>query len=137
MGLDMYLYRKSVDGKPVIKKWAGANEEELSFEVPGHEIAYWRKANQVHNWFVKNVQDGVDECQKSDVSYDQLMVLYKLAKQALVDRNPELLPPCEGFFFGPTEIDEWYWHNLVETCEMLSAALKGSREQEFIYESSW
>ena len=26
------------------------------------EVGYWRKANQIHNWFVENVQDGVDDC---------------------------------------------------------------------------
>ena len=29
------------------------------------EIAYWRKANAVHAWFVNTVQDGVDGCQLS------------------------------------------------------------------------
>lgn len=26
------------------------------------EVGYWRKANQIHNWFVENVQNGVDDC---------------------------------------------------------------------------
>lgn len=26
------------------------------------QVGYWRKANQIHNFFVKNVQDGVDDC---------------------------------------------------------------------------
>jgi len=26
------------------------------------DYAYWRKANQIHNWFVENVKDGVDNC---------------------------------------------------------------------------
>ena len=26
------------------------------------EVGYWRKANQVHNWFVDKVQDGEDDC---------------------------------------------------------------------------
>lgn len=26
------------------------------------EVGYWRKANQIHNWFVENIQDGVDDC---------------------------------------------------------------------------
>lgn len=25
------------------------------------EVMYWRKSNQIHNWFVKNVQNGVDD----------------------------------------------------------------------------
>ena len=26
------------------------------------QIGYWRKANEIHNWFVENVQDGIDDC---------------------------------------------------------------------------
>ena len=26
------------------------------------QVGYWRKANQIHNWFVEHVQDGVDDC---------------------------------------------------------------------------
>ena len=36
------------------------------------EVAYWRKANQIHRWFVDNVQNGIDECQKSPVTRQQL-----------------------------------------------------------------
>ena len=25
-------------------------------------VGYWRKANQIHNWFVNHVQDGIDDC---------------------------------------------------------------------------
>ena len=25
-------------------------------------IGYWRKANQIHNWFVEHVQGGIDDC---------------------------------------------------------------------------
>ena len=27
------------------------------------EAGYWRKANQIHGWFVNKCQDGVDDCQ--------------------------------------------------------------------------
>jgi len=37
--------------------------------------AYWRKANQIHAWFVSNVQDGIDECQLSPVTREQLETL--------------------------------------------------------------
>jgi hypothetical protein len=26
------------------------------------QVGYWRKANHIHNWFVENVQDGIDDC---------------------------------------------------------------------------
>ena len=38
-------------------------------------VAYWRKANAIHGWFVRNVQDGIDECQESKVSREELTAL--------------------------------------------------------------
>ena len=26
------------------------------------EVGYWRKANAIHGWFVRNVQNGKDDC---------------------------------------------------------------------------
>ena len=61
MGLDMYLSSKK----------------------SGQDAAYWRKANQIHRWFVENVQDGIDECQESDVSLGQLIELRDACKKVL------------------------------------------------------
>lgn len=36
------------------------------------EVAYWRKANQVHKWFVDHVQDGEDDCGNYEVTQEQL-----------------------------------------------------------------
>ena len=41
MGLDMWLIKKQ--------------------KSKGVEVAYWRKANAIHGWFVYNIQDGVDD----------------------------------------------------------------------------
>lgn len=74
------------------------------------DIGYWRKANQIHNWFVKNVQNGVDNCEYYIVSKEQLGDLLStcqkvLAASELVDgqiingyscnSNYELLPNYE------------------------------------------
>jgi hypothetical protein len=40
------------------------------------EVGYWRKANCIHDWFVKNVQDGEDNCHTFDVEVSQLQELY-------------------------------------------------------------
>lgn len=80
MGLDMYLSAKKYMSRyfdPTdSQKIATINE---LFGIEGNEdgdygaqevifrVAYWRKANQIHDWFVKNVQDGIDECQEAYV----------------------------------------------------------------------
>ena len=41
--------------------WAGTDN--YTYESIHENIGYWRKANQIHKWFVDNVQDGEDDCQ--------------------------------------------------------------------------
>lgn len=63
MGLDMSLLRTKN------KTWD-------DFE----EVGYWRKANQIHNWFVQNVQDGNDDCEEYVVSEDKIKELLTVCK---------------------------------------------------------
>ena len=46
-------------------------------------LGYWRKANAIHNWFVKNVQNGDDDCREYVVSEVEL--------KDLLDRVTEIL----------------------------------------------
>jgi len=140
MGLDMYLYKVREDGRPAEINYAGPDEEQVTFTLPGDEVAYWRKANQIHDYFVKKVQDGNDDCGEYPVTTDDLKLLYKLCRQALVDRNVEILPTCEGFFFGSTEVDAWYWENLIDTVIMLHPLIQPKVYEhgaEYVYSSSW
>ena len=43
-------------------------------------VGYWRKANQIHNWFVENVQNGVDDCGCYEVTKEQLEELLKTCR---------------------------------------------------------
>jgi len=47
------------------------------------EVAYWRKANQIHKWFVDNVQDGEDDCKEYYVSHEQLKQLLEIVNIVL------------------------------------------------------
>ena len=99
MGLDMYLYAKKYVGD-----WDHSKEEEKAqyrailkavglpetFQAEGSPhlevevcVCYWRKANQIHNWFVQNVQEGEDDCQESYVSREQLVQLRDLCREVL------------------------------------------------------
>ncbi len=44
---------------------------------------YWRKANAIHNWFVKNVQEGEDNCRDYDVSQEQMEDLLATVNKVL------------------------------------------------------
>ena len=64
-------------------KW----DKEQQFGLHGklsEEIGYWRKANHIHNWFVENVQEGVDDCEYHDeVTKETLEELRDICKKVL------------------------------------------------------
>jgi hypothetical protein len=137
MGLDMYLTAERYfwfdEKKPVID---------------GHEIQsvraeaiYWRKANQIHNWFVEQIQNGEDECQEHSVGREKLVELRSLCKEAISnpDKAQEILPNIAGFFFGATHYNEWYIRDLEHTIEGIDRILTDfpAEKWEFHYRSSW
>jgi hypothetical protein len=143
MGLDMYLNAK---------RYIWYNEEDLAEtvakvfpELAGRrvkevivEAMYWRKANAIHKWFVDNVQNGVDECEEHYVSREQLTELRDLVLEVLATRDASKLPPQAGFFFGSTDITDWYWKDLEDTLEGLNKVLEDFTDRwEFNYRSSW
>lgn len=119
--------------------------------VPPHanylevQVAYWRKCNQIHNWFVNENQGGEDVSGKwFSVDREKLVRLLKLCKKVLKLNNPEdaeeLLPTVEGFFFGDTDYDEFYFGDLESTVEQLEKILENphlSHCNDFDYMASW
>lgn len=103
------------------------------------QVAYWRKANQIHAWFVKNVQDGIDKCQESYVTIDQLRRLLRDVNDVLENRDlaMEILPTQSGFFFGGTGIDAYYFEDLEYTRKVLEEIISNDQSYDYYYQSSW
>ena len=150
MGLDMYLTAKRYLSKynpedAKLRELVSAIDFGFSGEVEqiSFEAMYWRKANAIHRWFVNEIQDGVDNCAEYSVSEESLAKLRDICKQVLIDpsKADELLPPQSGFFFGSTDVDEWYLDQLKYTVERLDVLLELSevkdRKINFYYSSSW
>jgi hypothetical protein len=161
MGLDMYLTAKYYYGG----KWKepGKHNEGHTLEISGdfvennelsvgkiqeitEEVAYWRKANAIHSWFVTNCQDGNDDCREYYISIDQLKTLLKACEEVLemldnkdFDGIYTLLPPKDGFFFGTTDIeDPWYKDDIRYTVKQLNKIINSNNKDcEFYYQSSW
>lgn len=162
MGLDMYLSKRTY-----VKNWSFQKDKEkhkatvrlngkirkdikperVSYIV--EEVAYWRKANHIHKWFVEQTAGGVDECQPSHVSMEQLVELKELC-EAVLDRKgdddfiSENLPTGSGFFFGGTDYDEYYYNDCQETVDIIKGLIKeaekkpeGCYDAEFEYRASW
>ena len=70
---DISLTRDN-DNKPIK---VNLNKLEYIIESAG----YWRKANQIHKWFVDNVQDGVDDCKEYYVPEEKLKELLDICIQ--------------------------------------------------------
>jgi len=165
MGLDMYF-----TAKRYVSEWNDADKElstkvkdivapfvpEWSVKEVSYRVGYWRKANAIHNWFVQNVQDGEDNCAEYYVGTESIRDLYDVVCEVLESGDAEVardkLPPQEGFFFGSTGIDEWYFQDLVNTKDILQPLIDAFNEAsklgdksythpvyqyEFYYQSSW
>lgn len=159
MGLDMYL-----EARQFVSGYSHSGEEENQkflqivqsvgmedvhderFATVNVNVAYWRKANAIHEWFVQNVQDGEDDCKAYPVSREKLMELEELCRRVVESGDPEvaaeLLPTASGFFFGDTNYDEYYFEQVDWTAKRLALLLTklpdgGLRGVDFYYQSSW
>jgi len=167
MGLDMYLSKKTY-----VKNWehmSDAEKHKITVKLGGkirkdikperisyiiEEIAYWRKFNALHNWFVENCAEGVDDCKEVYVEPSKLKVLLDNLKKvkASLDKSGkksigsikvftdtalanELLPTQSGFFFGGTEYDEWYYNDVVQTIKLLDGLSED--DGDLYYRASW
>lgn len=189
MGLDMYLYAEKhfsnssedfVAKFPEYAKERAQYEATMSasgmFDLPTPEyggvtvskcVGYWRKANAIHGWFIRNLANGQDNCQRIRVSTEDLIALREACNKALsmvtsppsVERyvsqeveKAELveagvdvldtldLEPTEGFFFGSDEKDEWYYECATYTRDLIDSLLAlvaNDSGYEFYYQSSW
>ena len=199
MGLDMYLYAEKyisgydyemVNGEmqrkdnPVHDLLIGVSDMHTlpSAEYGGVTISkavgYWRKANAIHGWFVRELADGVDKCQRIDVRRSDLVTLRDLCVNELHNRNnakptevsdyvlsedgteihtkimeaikkeaskvsvavtDDPLAPINGFFFGSTEKDEWYYGQLDYTVDTINSLLANDTDGElsYYYQASW
>lgn len=151
MGLDMYLI-----GRCYFSPY-NENDKELGEKIQGLvdtlgfrpqaleiEVGYWRKANAIHDWFVKNIQSGEDDCRDHYLSRVDAQKLLDTVNQVLADNSkaPELLPTASGFFFGSTDYDERYIQDLEETKTIMENVINklyndDKTHWEIYYQSSW
>ncbi len=160
MGLDQYLYanqylspsefmgaernQKYSDIISAVKAESFVHDDLPSASV-AIKVGYWRKENAIHEWFVANCQNGEDDCREYPVMREQLETLKSVCETVLLDKQvtgtddlaKEMLGTSEGFFFGSTEYDEWYYGGLTDTIAIIDGCLKMSNDWEFSYQSSW
>ena len=162
MGLDMYLYAdkyvsawdhagdKEKKAYKAIAKAAGLGgircdgSPHLNVRIC---VGYWRKCNAIHAWFVRNCAKGVDDCKPMYVDREKLTELRELCKTAFchvevgaIAEAQATLPPQSGFFFGDTEVNEYYQDEMKYTANLIDEVLDtkdGLDGVSFYYQASW
>lgn len=170
MGLDMYLEIRKNEFCSKYHKDKGSRlkrvyPKDITDFIPvkpddmtisrktNYEVGYWRKANQIHNWFIQNCADKdecgdpIDDCRPIEITVNKLEKLLKTCKQVLADHSlaSSLLPTQSGFFFGPTDYDEYYFKDIEDTIEIIEPVLKFAKHKlkikdyawEVYYQASW
>lgn len=171
MGLDSYWYLRksefkydspSKGGGQVIREYPkGVREIAEAQHVSSigvttdYKVCYFRKFNAMHSWIVEHCADGHDICQDICVGVDDAKELLASCEEILAARNDltmsdddkaniarEKLPPSEGFFFGSTDINDWYYGDVSQLSGLLSAVIAflesdDGKEWELVYRASW
>ena len=173
MGLDMYLeirrdeyVSRHTKSKTLKREWPKfikengpglvSSEPDMVSRKTTWEVGYWRKANQIHNWFLEHcgprdyeTGEVIDDCRSIEVSVDKLEQLLKECQMVLADHSlaQVYLPTQSGFFFGSTEYDEYYFDDLEHTVKVLEPVIefmhnikdkcKSNDWYDVIYTASW
>lgn len=150
MGLDMYLRVRKLHPYFPGESFDNAYGTHWKLSESTYTVIEWRKANAVHKWFVDNVQDGKDDCGRYHVSVEHLKNLRSDCRNAMlsydegdIEDAATWMPSQSGFFFGPTDYDEWYREDLKRTfdaCNNLIRTIESPHRKDFLsveYESSW
>ena len=169
MGLDMYL---EIRKNEYCSEYHQDKGSDLALEYPkditefipnqtdlrisrqtNYEVGYWRKANHIHNWFMQNCAERdewdnpIDNCRPIEITVGKLEKLLDDCKKVLADHSlaSSLLPTTDGFFFGSTEYDEYYFSDIEKTIEIIEPVLKFAKHKleiedynwEVYYQASW
>lgn len=128
MGLDMYLTKRIYIGaqyshnnvKGVINLTRGKNDEPVRINLNKvteitESAGYWRKANQVHKWFVDNIQDGNDDCKEYYVPEEKLKELLDICIQ-IRDKCPLI----EGKVVNGRSYEKDGWVDIIEEGKVMT-----------------
>lgn len=141
MGLDMYLMRANREEAEGWKNLAADERISIMDQSPWTEVCYWRKANQIRQWFVDNCDYPADgNCDEAEVTKENLEALIDTCRKVIENHKlaDELLPCSKGFFFGSQDYDEWYFEDLEHTITTCEDIIKSTNwEKEIVTYSDW
>ncbi|WP_349550087.1 hypothetical protein [Leuconostoc pseudomesenteroides] len=121
MGLDMYLQAEN--------KQTGKSRL----------LHSWRKANQIRQWFVSHFDQDADA--QVRISFNEETIEALIAEIEIVLKKPELapqlMPTSDGFFFGSTDYDTYYFDELKDTLQYLNNDFEYDPDNEQLIYTEW
>lgn len=149
MGLDMYLHRdvfiSTIGGDKIVIKGSDnkiKKKIKIHRNTPGvhirEPIAYWRKANAIHRYLLGCI-GKVDDGSEARLYGWHIKKLKEICQEVLDNHDlaKEKLPTQEGFFFGSTEYDDYYFEQLQKTIEMIDDIDNLCEFDTIVYTPSW
>ena len=110
-------------------------EDEKEKITPWNEVAYFRKVNFLIPFF------GYEEnCSNIEIDKYQVEDLIEACKEVLAnhDKASFLLPTQEGFFFGSTDYDDWYFDDVQNVKEKFEEVLADfDRDEDILLMHCW
>lgn len=118
MGLDIYLYE------------AKKSEQK--------KVGYFRKDNAFLHWVDTHVKE-VENCVDITISKEQLKALQNTLLTLTKENCAENFPTQNGFFYGSTDYDEWYWDGVEELKQWVKETLQtfNFEENNLIFHAWW
>lgn len=90
-----------------------------------------KPVRKVKHWYREEDKSKPNPVENEDYWVENI---YRKADQALAE---DLLPSQSGFFFGNTEYNHWYWHDVKEVNEWVTDLLNDLSDDEQVLMYCW
>lgn len=103
-------------------------------KVCKREVGHFRKVNFLVKFFESRYKQEISNCEPITVSEDDIIELRSRCKNVLENHElaPSLLPTTNGFFFGSTAYDDWYFKDVQSVLEKCDDLLIAFQHGEYI-----
>lgn len=160
MGLDIYIHkRKRVEKQPTIEELkeglasslmliknvemfdADYINEFIEYQQDkfgmDKEVGYFRKVNFLYAYFQDRLEDEGCEVTKEDLN-DIIAKCKEVLEKHDEETSKKLLPTCDGFFFGSTDYDDYYYADVQNVMDKATEILANlHKDEELSIYFSW
>jgi hypothetical protein len=139
MGLDQAVRRLTPEAYALAMKWEAGDHEDPYPDIELEQVWTGRKENHIHAYFEGEVGD-VEDCVYLRVEREHIERLVDRLTKVLADHSlaGALLPPQAGFFFGSTELDDFYFEDIAAELKDFTEILEHwDPDSVYVYWAWW